>query len=78
MKNLSLVALLFLFACSNYPNKTQLQGKKQSQVEESNSKNATNEKVAFVCPPCSCSMHDKTFVNEKVCPECKMKLVVKE
>lgn len=31
-------------------------------------------KLAFVCPPCGCSMDDSTFTSSGTCPACHMDL----
>lgn len=33
--------------------------------------------IAYVCPPCGCSMHDSTFTAPGSCPACHMALVKK-
>jgi hypothetical protein len=35
-------------------------------------------KIAYVCPPCQCSMHDTVFYHAGVCPACHMPLVRKQ
>lgn len=49
----------------------------ETSVVEASEVSSDSTTIAYVCPPCGCSMHDSTFTAPGVCPACNMPLAKK-
>jgi hypothetical protein len=79
--SLFIVALLSLAMCKPDGKKQEgNNGKEFIKTEQTDtlSQSSDTTKLAYVCPPCACSMDDSTFTAPGICPACGMVLVLKK